>query len=80
MDRIDNKLQNYKRENLQAHEASTRQLQRQIDEVNKLFASIEQKYCTKIALNSAVDGLGEEIASDINELETVIKGEMPKIE
>jgi hypothetical protein len=31
-------------------------------------------------LNNAVDGLGEEIASDINELETVIKAEGSKIE
>ena len=31
-------------------------------------------------MNNAVDGLGEEIASDINELETVIKAEGSKIE
>jgi hypothetical protein len=48
--------------------------------LQRQFASIEPKYATKIALNTAVDGLGEEIASDINDLEVLVKSETAKIE
>jgi hypothetical protein len=35
---------------------------------------------TKSDLNSAIDNLGEEIASDINDLEILVKTETSKIE
>ena len=40
-----------------------------------MFVSVESNYATKQSVGIAVDGLGEEIASDINDMETSLKVE-----
>jgi len=70
VDRLDSKIQGQKREVQQAQDGNIRHLQKQIDQLSS------QNFVNKDYMQQAVDSLGEEIASDINEFEQHLKAEV----
>ena len=50
------------------------------EQMDSLISNIELKFATKSALNTAVDNLGEEIASDINSMERSLKLESERLD
>ena len=50
------------------------------EQIDQLMSNIELKYASKSALNTAVDNLGEEIASDINSMERQLKLEGERLD
>ena len=50
------------------------------EHIDALMSNIELKFSTKSALNTAIDNLGEEIASDINSIERTLKLESERLD
>ena len=50
------------------------------EHIDQLMSNIEIKYASKSALNTAIDNLGEEIASDINSMERQLKLEGERLD
>jgi len=48
--------------------------------IDSLMSNVELKFASKSALNTAVDNLGEEIASDINSIERTLKLESERLD
>ena len=48
--------------------------------IDDLMSNIELKFASKSALNTAIDNLGEEIASDINSIERTLKLEGERLD
>ena len=77
MDRLDSKMVELRDEQMRQNIDPKPLIVEQID---SLMQHIDQKFAKKSALNTGIDNLGEEIASDINSFENQLKLETDRMQ
>lgn len=77
IDRVDSKLVEIREDQMKANIDPRPLISEAID---SLMSNVELKFASKSALNTAVDNLGEEIASDINSIERTLKLESERLD
>ena len=77
IDRVDSKMVESREDQMKASIDPRPLISESID---SMMSNVELKFASKSALNTAIDNLGEEIASDINSIERTLKLEGERLD
>lgn len=77
IDRVDSKMVEIREDQMKASIDPRPLISESID---SMMSNVELKFASKSALNTAIDNLGEEIASDINSIERTLKLEGERLD